>query len=71
MGVGHAALGKIHFPAFPFVISTFHWKAFSFCFGKTSYRTFRLLALPISEEQSTEIGKLLSGNSLITEILLD
>jgi hypothetical protein len=70
-GVRHTTQGKIQMSVFPSELSTFNWKAFSFAYRKTSFRTFRLLEPPAFEMQSTEIRKLLSGISLITEILLD
>jgi hypothetical protein len=63
--------GKIDLSVFPAEISNFDWKVSSFFYRKTSSRTFRLLEPSAFKIQSTEIRKLFSSVSLITEIVLD
>ncbi len=70
-GGRHVLSGKTHISAFPAEISTSKWEASSFFYHKNYSRSIRFLEPYASELQSSKIRTLLSGISLITEILLD
>jgi hypothetical protein len=70
-GERHVLPGKIHISSFPAEISTSHWEVSSFSYKNKSSCPIRILESSTFEFIDPEIKTLLSGISLITEILLD
>jgi hypothetical protein len=69
-GERHATSGKIHMSVFPAEISALDWETSSFSYYKKNSRPIRLIEPSASELLSPEAKALLSGISLITEIVL-
>jgi hypothetical protein len=70
-GERHTTQGKIQIPCFPLELSDSKWETSSFSYKNNASRPIRILEPSTSMQYDPEIRSLLSGISLITEILLD
>jgi hypothetical protein len=70
-GERYTTQGRIPIPVFPSELSNSKWETTAFSYRNKASRPIRILEPSTSVQYDPEIGSLLSGISLITEILLD